>query len=121
VDLDTEGGHVLLLEFTSQVALDEGGLLHQRCVCQREVNANAWIAKEEARENRIKKSSFATSGGSVVVEADPVRVQRRLISSDQEITHLSGTTIADKHKLEGRSLLLLSHSDGSRCLATGVR
>lgn len=26
VDLDTEGGHVLLLEFTSQVALDEGGL-----------------------------------------------------------------------------------------------
>jgi hypothetical protein len=26
VDLDTQGGHVLLLEFTSQVALDEGGL-----------------------------------------------------------------------------------------------
>lgn len=27
VNLDTEGRHVLLLEFTSQVALDEGGLL----------------------------------------------------------------------------------------------
>lgn len=27
VDLDTEGGHVLLLELTSQVALDEGGLV----------------------------------------------------------------------------------------------
>lgn len=27
VHLDTEGGDVLLLEFTSQVALDEGGLL----------------------------------------------------------------------------------------------
>lgn len=26
VDLDTKGGHVLLLELTSQVALDEGGL-----------------------------------------------------------------------------------------------
>jgi len=26
VDLDTESGDVLLLEFTSQVALDEGGL-----------------------------------------------------------------------------------------------
>jgi hypothetical protein len=26
VNLDTEGGHVLLLELTSQVALDEGGL-----------------------------------------------------------------------------------------------
>jgi hypothetical protein len=26
VNLDTKGGHVLLLEFTSQVALDEGGL-----------------------------------------------------------------------------------------------
>lgn len=26
VNLDTESGHVLLLEFTSQVALDEGGL-----------------------------------------------------------------------------------------------
>lgn len=26
VNLDTEGGHVLLLEFTGQVALDEGGL-----------------------------------------------------------------------------------------------
>lgn len=26
VNLDTEGGHVLLLEFTSQVTLDEGGL-----------------------------------------------------------------------------------------------
>lgn len=28
VDLNTKGGHVLLLEFTSQVALDEGGLQH---------------------------------------------------------------------------------------------
>jgi hypothetical protein len=27
VHLDTKGGDVLLLEFTSQVALDEGGLL----------------------------------------------------------------------------------------------
>jgi hypothetical protein len=26
VNLDTESGHVLLLELTSQVALDEGGL-----------------------------------------------------------------------------------------------
>jgi hypothetical protein len=26
VNLNTQGGHVLLLEFTSQVALDEGGL-----------------------------------------------------------------------------------------------
>lgn len=26
VDLDTEGGHVLLLELARQVALDEGGL-----------------------------------------------------------------------------------------------
>lgn len=26
VNLDTEGGHVLLLEFTSQVTLDKGGL-----------------------------------------------------------------------------------------------
>lgn len=26
MDLDTEGGHVLLLELTSQVTLDEGGL-----------------------------------------------------------------------------------------------
>ena len=26
VNLDTQGGHVLLLEFTSQVALDKGGL-----------------------------------------------------------------------------------------------
>ena len=26
VDLDTEGGHVLLFELSSQVALDEGGL-----------------------------------------------------------------------------------------------
>lgn len=27
VHLDTKGGNVLLLEFTSQVALDEGGLV----------------------------------------------------------------------------------------------
>jgi len=27
MDLDTEGGHVLLLEFTGQVALHEGGLV----------------------------------------------------------------------------------------------
>ena len=26
VNLDTEGGHVLLLEFTCQMTLDEGGL-----------------------------------------------------------------------------------------------
>lgn len=52
VNLDTEGGHVLLLKFTSQVTLDEGGL--------------------------------------------------------------SGTTVTDKHELEGRSLLL-SHLDGCVC------
>jgi hypothetical protein len=28
VNLDSEGGHVLLLKFTSQVTLDEGGLSH---------------------------------------------------------------------------------------------
>ena len=28
VNLDTEGGNVLLLEFSSQMALDEGGLLY---------------------------------------------------------------------------------------------
>ena len=31
VHLDTQGGDVLLLEFTSQVALDEGGLLGFTC------------------------------------------------------------------------------------------
>lgn len=30
VNLDTEGGHVLLLELASQVTLDEGGLHRQR-------------------------------------------------------------------------------------------
>lgn len=29
MDLDTEGGDVLLLEFTSKMALDEGGLLKE--------------------------------------------------------------------------------------------
>ena len=32
VDFDTESGHVLLLEFTSQVALDESGLFEVGCV-----------------------------------------------------------------------------------------
>lgn len=31
VHLDTKGGDVLLLEFTSQVALDEGSLLYSLC------------------------------------------------------------------------------------------
>lgn len=36
-------------------------------------------------------------------------------------THLSGTTVTDKHKLEGRGLLL-SHIDGCDCgvVATGT-
>lgn len=60
VNLDTEGGHVLLLELTSQVTLDKGGL--------------------------------------------------------------SGTTVTDKHELEGRGLLL-SHFDGCVCgvVATGAK
>ena len=29
VDFNTKGGHVLLLEFTSQVTLDESGLYHR--------------------------------------------------------------------------------------------
>ena len=33
VNLDTEGSHVLLLEFTSQVALDEGGLVIEEGSC----------------------------------------------------------------------------------------
>jgi hypothetical protein len=55
--------------------------------------------------------------GSVVF--DPVCTQRRLIARIQELTHLAGTTIADKHELEGRSLLL-SHTERLEMIATSV-
>jgi hypothetical protein len=41
VDLDTEGGHVLLLELASQVALDEGGLDQTMLVWTDEIRAHS--------------------------------------------------------------------------------
>lgn len=91
MDLDTEGGHVLLLKFTSQVSLDEGGLVEQNeliSIC-RSFGVGALHRAERSRplirpRNAVGRISF---------------------------THLSSTTITDKHELEGRSLCLLSHSE----------
>ena len=41
MNLDTEGGHVLLLELTSQVALDEGGLDQTMSVWTDEIGAHS--------------------------------------------------------------------------------
>lgn len=59
-------------------------------------------------EVKKKISSFATRQVESVAFG-PFCTRRRLKARTQELTHLAGTTIADKHKLEGRSLLL-SHT-----------
>jgi hypothetical protein len=88
VDLDTQGGHVLLLEFTGQVALDEGGLQSDNVSMGRTCSSRCTLATpQSAQQSR-----------------DSERRERRELRA-----YLAGTTIANKDQLEGRDLGCLSH------------
>lgn len=97
VHLDTQGGHVLLLEFTSQVTLDKGGLEGRekdrvsRCI-------ESKIIIPRAFDDRFFSRRCGTLA-SPHLDKRPLRMGE---ARDSRIQYLSGTAITDKHELEGR-------------------
>jgi hypothetical protein len=91
------------------------------------------LTKVVYRKNKMSVGVAVFDGRSLHVSRDSVQLggvklggRRRKIAKEDvaswDPTHLSGTTVTDKHKLEGRGLLL-SHFDGCVCgvVATGTK
>jgi hypothetical protein len=91
VNFDTEGSHVLLLEFTCQVALDESGL------------DSRGIVSIGMEDGMIASSGFWSHAKLMTSEAG--RMRPGLLTM-RTITCLSGTTISNQDQLEGRGVLL---------------
>jgi hypothetical protein len=72
VNLDTEGGHVLLLEFTSQMALDEGGLAKTSSVSKRSTTP------QSAHERWIRVPGDGSSELTLPVPPSPTRTSLKV-------------------------------------------
>lgn len=80
MNFDTESSHVLLLKFTSQVSLDKGGL-----------------NRVEILVSLLLPGRFRVRWWGMLNPADNIRITAWI----QVSTHLAGTTITNKHQLEG--------------------
>ena len=82
MDFDTEGGHVLLLELTRHMALDEGGL-----------EKNCGLARCPSPRSGVFSKVYAAvvHGGQKTMAFG--------------VNYLASTTVADEDELEGGRLL----------------
>lgn len=64
MDFDTKSGHVLLLELTSQVTLDEGGLQRNKLLATR---SNGWGKQKGMPSAQVEGSMLAKRANAVVV------------------------------------------------------
>lgn len=75
VNLDTEGGHVLLLEFTSQMALDKGGLFHHNELIS---SAESSASRDFARRGAAGRPPTRSRGRHrMLFDYTPFRYHRR--------------------------------------------
>lgn len=100
VDLNTQRGHVLLLELASQVALDEGGLN------QVSHRYNQYIYPLKPKYGR---GGAYCRWGIICRQNRALSRERRCAAGDvrasRDRTYLASTTVANEDELEGGRLL----------------
>jgi len=99
VNLDTESGHILLFELSSQVALDEGGLGRKKnCRLERCPSSGSGVVRQEhLAAHRLDKVEWMQ------------KMHRKLE------THLASAAVADEDEFEGGDFL------GGHDVASNVR
>jgi len=118
VDIDTKGGNVLLLEFTSQVALDKGGLHQDSSLVYRALHV---LSPRRGHLLSGKRGSCIASAPSATATATASVQNNELTEADglDIKTNLSGTTITNKHELESGNLFRSSHICDSQSFRRG--